>query len=773
MARWMALLIFLTGLIIPPLPVLADDSTISNDQITAAIKKGVDWLYHQQNDGGTWETVHQPNGTQRDRLDAGQFGELTALATHTLLAAGESDRDSRVAKAVNFLMASQDITGVYAVGMRAQVWPQLERSAAAREAMATDRMILLQALHRAGRTRGLFSYRSDFEAEPDYADHGVSLYGTMGLKALADGGIEVPDDVWRTMDRAWRSQQQKDGSWVFRIGAAAKQEHTMSMTASGVAVLFATTDELAASGIADCQGMPVDRSIERGLNWIDAHFDQSRDPHELGEYTVQNFGLYAIARIGVISGRKYFNQRDWYQDGAKMLLDAQDPINGAWNNVPDTCLAILFLVRGRDPVILSKLQYASTATVAHVSKSGRNSSGRSETWNLRPRDVANVTDWIGRQVESDFKWQAVGLQAPVEELHDSAILYVSGNQPLQFSDDEKQKLKTFIEEGGLVLGVADCVSHEFSASFRKLGGELFPDYEFRNVPAESVIYTNEEYRAADWTEPPKMLELNNGVRDLMLLIPDGDPNRHFQLRQMGSWRRYYELMADIVFYSVDKDGMRLKGDTYIVRPDPSISAQRTIKIARLQYNGNWDPEPRGWIRFSAIMHNTRGIDLNVIAVRPGEGQLDSSFKVAHLTGTSAFHFSDEARGEIKRYIDGGGTLVIDAAGGSAGFAASAEEEIKALYPDASLDLLAPEHPVFSAGTALTRAAYRRLARDRIGQSTDFRLRGFDIGTRTAIIFSAEDLSAGLVGEPIDGIYGYQPSTAADLMANVICYAAPK
>ncbi|HUB27225.1 MAG TPA: DUF4159 domain-containing protein [Tepidisphaeraceae bacterium] len=772
MARWTALLICLTGLMLMPAPAHADDATITNDQITAAVKKAVGWVYNQQNDWGTWETVHHPNGTERDRLDAGQFGELTALATHTLLAAGESDRDPRIARAVQFLMGSQDITGVYAVGMRAQVWPQLERSAAARQAMAADRTILLQALHHVGRTRGLFSFRSDFEAEPDYADHGVSLYGVMGLKALADGGIEIPDEVWHLMDHAWRSQQQKDGSWVFRIGAAAKQEHTMSMTASGVAVLFATTDELAASGTVDCQGVPVDRNIERGLNWIDAHFDQSRDPHQLGEYTVQNFGLYAIARIGVISGRKYFNQRDWYQDGAKMLLDAQDPITGAWNNVPDTCLAILFLVRGRDPVILSKLQYASNATtVIHTSKSSRG--GRAETWNLRPRDVANITDWIGRQVETDFKWQSVGLQVPVEELHDSAILYVSGNRAIQFNEDEKRKLKTFMEEGGLVLGVADCASPDFSRSFRALGEELFPDYEFRNVPPESVIYTNEEYRADSWETPPKMLELNNGVRDLMLLIPEGDPGRHFQLRQVGSWRKYYELMADIVFYSFDKDGMRLKGDTYIVRPDPSISGQRTVKIARLKYNGNWNPEPRGWIRLSAIMHNTRGIDLNVQAIRPGEGQLDSSYKVAHLTGTSAFHFSDEARAEIKRYVDGGGTLVIDAAGGSAAFAASAEAEVKAMYPDSSLDLLAPESPVFSAGRTLTRALYRRLARDRIGETTDFRLRGYDIGARTAIFFSAEDLSAGLVGEPIDGIYGYQPSTACDLMANLICYAAPQ
>ena len=41
-----------------------------------------------------------------------------------------------------------------------------------------------------------------------------------------------------------------------------------------------------------------------------------------------------------------------------MLLKSQDPKTGAWTgNLPDTAFAILFLVRGRNPVALNKLQY--------------------------------------------------------------------------------------------------------------------------------------------------------------------------------------------------------------------------------------------------------------------------------------------------------------------------------------------------------------------------------------------------------------------------------
>ena len=42
-------------------------------------------------------------------------------------------------------------------------------------------------------------------------------------------------------------------------------------------------------------------------------------------------------------------------------------------------------------------------------------------------------------------------------------------------------------------------------------------------------------------------------------------------------------------------------------------------------------------------------------------------KFAHLTGTTSFKLDDAARNEIKQFVEAGGTLVIDAAGGSGKF----------------------------------------------------------------------------------------------------------
>ena len=47
----------------------------------------------------------------------------------------------------------------------------------------------------------------------------------------------------------------------------------------------------------------------------------------------------------------------------------------------------------------------------------------------------------------------------------------------------------------------------------------------------------------------------------------------------------------------------------------------------------------------------------------------------------------------------------------------------------------------------------------------------EINGRLAVIYSREDLSAGMVGETIDGIIGYTPDTATALMTRIILYVA--
>jgi hypothetical protein len=149
--------------------------------------------------------------------------------------------------------------------------------------------------------------------------------------------------------------------------------------------------------------------------------------------------------------------------------------------------------------------------------------------------------------------------------------------------------------------------------------------------------------------------------------------------------------------------------------------------------------------------------------------------VIHITGTGHFKLDDTAWIQLKAYVENGGTLIIDAAGGSAIFADDARTQLLSIFPDASAQLDQPlrlSNPLYSQiGQPLESVSYRPFARHALVENLKLpRIKGIKFGDRIGVFFSAEDLSGGLVGEPVDGILGYEPDSATTLMEKMLLYA---
>jgi hypothetical protein len=797
-------------------------------EVQRAIDRGKEFLY-KQHKNGNWDEeanrvlevrkAYHPKAVEAAQKEGKEPPKppeppapyhntgWTAVATYALLAAGESPQEPRIADAIQYMLKNKTI-GVYGLGLRLNVWNLLPKTPDIQAAIKADSAQLLQGMKEKADAKGFYAYTAVHQGS-NY-DHSVSQYAVLGVWAAAQADLEIPRSYWLDVDTAWRRHQYEDGSWSYIFdpnGKLGGSNPKTSMTAAGVATLFITQDYLKAMANLNCKGSLYDEDIERGLEWIGRNFKTQTNP-----YT-----LYGIERIGVASGYKYLEGIDWYAEGANILVKTQGK-DGEWNDsgsdLVGTSFALLFLARGRAPVVMNKLDYSTegalrairaapaaaakpstpaTAAGATTKPGKKPAAGDAiaaerqardalkavavkNPWNQRPRDAANVARWIGRQVERDLNFQIITLAAPVEDMHDAPILYISGNKPLEFNAEQKAKLKRYVEDGGLIVGNADCNGAEFAASFRKLGTEMFAGYEFRPLADDHVIYTNQQFQRSKWKRKPTVLGLSNGARELMILFPDSDPAKAWQTQSPGGKEELFQVAANLFLYAVDKQGLRNKGETYLVKKDAKIRPQRTIKVARLIYPGNADPEPGGWRRLENVMHNEDKVGLEVEPVKLGAAALKGGgYDVAHLTGAGPFKLDELARSEIKAFVGGGGTLVVDAAGGSSEFATAVEGELSTIFGNDAKQLLEPlaaAHPVYAAGgKKLEDVAMRDWARANLGGDTrNARLRGITFGGRLGVVYSREDLSTGLVGHPVDGIIGYQPKTATELMEKILLHA---
>ena len=687
----------------------------------------------------------------------------TALAVDALLSAGASPRDPGIDAAVKFIK-THPTDGVYALGVRLQVWQRLPPAPDVTAAARADLAKLLANIGKRGDAAGMYGYYGPTKSS---YSHSRTQYAVQGVAAARAMGLDVPDAFWKSTEAAFVDHQAADGGWSYT--KASEHPETCGMTTVAVASLLLARDALHQDEAADCRGTVPDPAVTKGLAFLAGHTDElatdARAPRWHPYLT-----LYGAERVGAAGGVKYFGGVNWYQKGATWLLAGQQA-DGNWGSrttrtdgspaaFVDTCMAMLFLARGRVPLFMQKLDYSP----ATPTKAG---AVRSE-WDQRPRDVANLAAFAGRSLEQAFGWQWVPISAPAAELHDAPILYLEGRDAVAFDPAAVAKLKAFVEDGGLIVANADCDGTAFANSIRRLGTSISP-YEFRTLPANHPIFTRQQFPAAKWKRHPLVLGLSNRVRELIVMLPNGDPGKAWDAGAVAGHEAQFQLGADLFQYVASRADLRDRGESYLVRPDPSVKTTATASVGRLKYPDNWNPEPGGWRVLAATMHNRDQLDLTVRTVTPADDW--SGLALVHLTGTEKSKFLPALAAKVKAYVVGGGTLLVDAAGGSAAFAAAVEPQLSGWAGGGKLVVIPVDDPLFAAGgTPLGPVKYRPFAADARGKLTAPRLRGVRVGDRWAVLYSDDDLSAGLVGEQVDGILGYDPATATEIVRRVVLYA---
>jgi hypothetical protein len=188
-----------------------------------------------------------------------------------------------------------------------------------------------------------------------------------------------------------------------------------------------------------------------------------------------------------------------------------------------------------------------------------------------------------------------------------------------------------------------------------------------------------------------------------------------------------------------------------------------VRLARLSYAGNWNPEPYAWTRFSRVLQTSTGQALDIQRIGISEIAPNTA-PLAHLTGTASQRFTDAEISSIKAYVESGGVLLIDSTGGQAPFADSVRKDLlPRAFPGAKLAGLPHDHPLL---TNLT-LKLRPYAIDQLGRNpppTQFAQVG-----RGYVLFTPLDLNTGLLNTQTWGILGYSPPACEQFARNLVVW----
>ena len=132
-----------------------------------------------------------------------------------------------------------------------------------------------------------------------------------------------------------------------------------------------------------------------------------------------------------------------------------------------------------------------------------------------------------------------------------------------------------------------------------------------------------------------------------------------------------------------------------VASGPAVAAQGEIQIARVHYGGGGDwysGDPLPTLIAFAREHSLLDLDPQPITVELTSDRL-FTVPVLFLNGHGNVALTEAEAGRLRRYLDGGGFLIVN---DDYGLDESARRELAKVFPDQPLQPLPASHPVYHA-----------------------------------------------------------------------------
>ncbi len=720
---------------------------------------------------------------------------MTALCTLALLYAGAEVDDLHVKRALDFLRRLEpEMT--YATSLQTMVFctAGLERD---RPIIQRNVAWLENTQLKAGGDRRPGSWA--YSGAVGNGDNSNTQFALLALHEADRVGITAKQRTWQRGLDYWLSCQKTDGSWGYYKGHPA----TGSMTCAGISSLIITMDKLDkfnrdATVFGDrvrCCGERTEADkLELALQWMGAKFkyDSNPVPDKFAATSGQLHLLYyyyGIERVGRLSGQRFLGKHDWYRKISERLVGTQDALTGHWKGSGHaerephiaTSLALLFLSKGRWPVVMSKYKYSDD-----------------DGWNLHRRGVHNLAQSLEHRWKQPLTWQTIDAKAAsVDDLLETPILFISGRTGIELAAEQKETLRDYINQGGFIFAEAcngqGCDGEEFDTQFRALMSELFPDSELRRLPPDHPVWFAE--RKVLPTGDRWLWGLDACCRTSVVYCPS-NLSCYWELARAGSEKKYSTAVhseidrvvamgQNVVAYATNRQ-VKAK----LERPKALTSDTKTnsrtrgmLRIAKLSHGGGSDDAPNALTNLLRVarhelkMHDS--IDVKKFLVAPDDPAL-YEFPILFVHGRREFRFTSPQRRAIATYLERGGFIVGDAICASAQFANSFRRELAAMFPDNPVERIPVDDPIFShefRGYDLKSVTLRQPHTGGDGESlraklskTQPILEGLKIDDRYAVVFSPYDISCAMENHASLECKGYIKEDAAKIGLNILLYA---
>lgn len=138
-------------------------------------------------------------------------------------------------------------------------------------------------------------------------------------------------------------------------------------------------------------------------------------------------------------------------------------------------------------------------------------------WKTRHAGLSVLLQTFNQRTGVPVKFSHRDLRLSDPAIFDAPLLYMTGHEHFELSQAEQTALRTYLENGGFLLGEACCGRKGFDASFRSLIRSVLPGRNLERIPLDSPIFRQPNEVTAIGVTPALMKESGQARSEPYLL----------------------------------------------------------------------------------------------------------------------------------------------------------------------------------------------------------------------------------------------------------------
>jgi len=433
-------------------------------------------------------------------------------------------------------------------------------------------------------------------------------------------------------------------------------------------------------------------------------------------------------------------------------------------------------------VALAFLFYALEASA----QTGKDLYGSDIYWNATPNDVNNLLRKMKSQTDANFQMEVRTLGEVSENPEQNPVLFRSGHYRFSYSPQERDKLRKYMLNGGMIIYNTGLGSKPFYDSVVEELKQIFPEQSLQKLAPDHPIFHSHydldrvEYSKAvgasgfrgnePWFDG---IEVNCRV---VALVSRWCMAVGWQGEVQDEWQAYkpdsaFKLGVNILSYASAMRAWSKNAAQSMRFVDKLKSYSDTVSVAQVSYDGIWKTRHAGLAVMLQTFNARTGIPVKFALkeLRLTDPAIFNS-PVIYMTGHESFELKLEEKIMLKKFLENGGFLFGEACCGRKGFDKSFRDMIRSVLPDKPLERIPLTAPLFKEPNTITAVGVTPTLMQESGQArAEPTLFGIQLNGNLGVIYSPYGLSGGWEMSQSPYARGINDVSATQIGQNVMLY----